>query len=118
MCRPSANPARAPSSTTRRFNTGSAPGNPRQVGQVFEFGSSPKRVAQPQKIFDSVLNCAWISRPITVSQVILSLLRSQPARICAGASCFLFKFSPTDAEACTLHFELVQLVRQLRSLVA
>jgi hypothetical protein len=56
ILRESARAARAPSSTARRFKTGSAPGNPKQTGQVFAFGSSPNRVEQPQKIFDSVLS--------------------------------------------------------------
>ncbi len=29
-----------------------------QTGHVFWFGSSPKRVEQPQKILDSVNSCA------------------------------------------------------------
>src|SRR5262245_18831423 len=66
--KPRARAARAPSSSALRLSTGNAPGNPRQVGHVFAFGSSPKRVAQPQKIFDSVLSCAWISSPMMVSQ--------------------------------------------------
>src|ERR1044071_8245274 len=69
MCSPSANAARPPNSTARRFKTGNAPGRPRQTGHVFEFGSSPKRVEHPQKIFDSVLSCAWTSSPIIVSQL-------------------------------------------------
>src|SRR5438128_12589730 len=72
MRRPSATAARAPSSTARQFKTGSAPGKPRHTGQVLEFGSSPNRVEQPQKIFDSVLSCAWTSRPIMVSQLLVS----------------------------------------------
>jgi hypothetical protein len=37
-----------------RFSTGKAPGSPRQTGQTFEFGGSPKRVEQEQKIFEAV----------------------------------------------------------------
>jgi len=51
--------------------TGKAPGNPKHTGQVFELGSSPKRVEQPQNIFDSVLSWAWISSPITASYLSL-----------------------------------------------
>src|SRR5436309_14219876 len=69
MLSPSASAARAPNSTARQLSTGSAPGRPRHTGHVFEFGSSPKRVEQPQKIFDSVLNCAWTSSPMMVSQL-------------------------------------------------
>src|SRR5205809_8047209 len=71
MCRPRASAARAPKSTTRRFKTGSAPGSPRQTGQVFAFGSDPKRVEHPQKIFDSVLSWAWTSSPMMVSQSLI-----------------------------------------------
>src|ERR1043165_3106766 len=69
ICRPNASAARAANSIARRFKTGSAPGNPRHTGQVFAFGSSPKRVEHPQKIFDSVLSWAWTSSPMMVSQL-------------------------------------------------
>ena len=72
MCSPSASAARAPNSMTRRFKTGSAPGNARHTGHVFAFGSSPKRVEHPQKIFDSVLSWAWTSSPMMVSQLLVS----------------------------------------------
>jgi len=49
---------RMASSTARRFNTGSAPGSPRQTAQTFVFGGDPNRVLQPQKIFVSVSSCA------------------------------------------------------------
>src|SRR5882672_3225960 len=77
MFSPSASAARAPSSTARQLSTGKAPGKPRQTGQVFEFGSSPKRVEHPQKIFDSVFSCACISRPIMVSQLVMVSCYSQ-----------------------------------------
>src|SRR5256885_1124968 len=70
-CSPSASAARAPNSITRRFKTGSAPGKPRHTGQVLAFGSSPKRVEHPQKIFDSVLSWAWTSSPMMVSQLLI-----------------------------------------------
>src|SRR5438034_6365946 len=83
MCSPSASAARAPSSTARQFSTGNAPGKPRHTGHVFEFGTSPKCVEQPQKIFDAVLSCAWISRPTMVSQaVIVSSFRFQVSGSC------------------------------------
>src|ERR1041384_3337463 len=72
MRSPSANAARAPNSTARRFKTGNAPGRPRHTGHVFAFGSSPKRVEHPQKIFDSVLSWAWTSSPMMVSQELVS----------------------------------------------
>ncbi len=41
-------------STALRFSTGSAPGSPRQVGQICVFGSPPYLFTQPQNAFDSV----------------------------------------------------------------
>ncbi len=38
-------------STTLRLSTGSTPGMPRQMGQVWELGAAPNFVEQPQKIF-------------------------------------------------------------------
>src|SRR6185369_10435629 len=58
-------PALMANSTTFLFNTGSAPGSPRQTGQVWELGSEPKAVEQPQKILESVLSWTWTSRPMT-----------------------------------------------------
>ena len=53
--------------TASRLRTGKAPGRPRQTGQVFEFGGSPKRVEHEQKIFDFVRSWTWTSSPITAS---------------------------------------------------
>jgi hypothetical protein len=41
------------------------------MGQVFAFGLAPNLVAQEQNILDFVFNSACISRPITVSKLIL-----------------------------------------------
>ena len=49
------------------FTTGSAPGRPRQIGQVFVFGSPPKTFAQPQNIFVFVCSSTCTSRPRTGS---------------------------------------------------
>ena len=54
-------------STAARFSTGSAPGSPRHTGQTCVLGGAPNAVLQPQKIFDAVSSCAWISRPMTAS---------------------------------------------------
>src|SRR5204863_336888 len=62
-----ASPRRIASSTTLWLSTGSTPGKPMHTGHVLSLGASPKRVAQPQKIFDAVSICAWTSRPITGS---------------------------------------------------
>ena len=47
--------------------TGSAPGRPRQTGQIWVFGSAPNSVEQPQNIFEAVPSSTWVSRPITGS---------------------------------------------------
>src|SRR6266700_5698821 len=52
-------------STALRFSTGSAPGNPRHVGQTCVFGSPPYLFTQPQNAFDSVRSWTWTSSPIT-----------------------------------------------------
>src|SRR5258708_23449567 len=54
-------------STALRFRTGNAPGIPRQTGQTFVLGGSPKRVEQEEKIFEAVSNWTWTSSPITGS---------------------------------------------------
>src|ERR1700685_4673049 len=59
--------ARVANSTALRFNTGKAPGMPRQTGQTLVFGGSPKRVEQEQKIFDAVSSWTWTSSPMTGS---------------------------------------------------
>ena len=46
---------------------GSVPGWPRQTGQVWTLGSSPKLSSQPQNIFVRVESWTWISSPITAS---------------------------------------------------
>ena len=59
-----ASPARIASA----LGTGSAPGRPRQAGQTFVLGGSPKVVRQPQNILVRVRSCTCTSSPITVSQ--------------------------------------------------
>src|ERR1700674_4892478 len=61
-----------PSSTARLCSTGNAPGKPRQTGQVFEFGGSPKRVEQAQKALVNVFSCTWTSSPITGSYIAIT----------------------------------------------
>src|SRR5437762_11675267 len=67
----------SPVRTVRRnassFITGKAPGSPRQIGQVWEFGSAPNSTGQAQNIFDRVFNCACTSRPIVVRYFIPSV---------------------------------------------
>ena len=53
--------------TARRFNTGSAPGSPRQTGQTLVLGGAPKLVGHPQKIFVAVESCTCTSSPMTGS---------------------------------------------------
>src|SRR5437588_6084888 len=54
-------------STTFLLRTGRAPGSPRQTGQTFVFGGSPKRVEQEQKILLAVSSWTCTSSPITGS---------------------------------------------------
>ena len=62
-----ARPITSPKWTARALSTGSAPGSPRQTGQVRVLGSSPKDSAQEQNIFVCVESWTWISSPITGS---------------------------------------------------
>src|SRR5580692_7323480 len=59
--------ARMAISTARLLRTGRVPGRPRQTGQTLEFGESPNRVEQPQKIFVLVRSWRWTSRAMTGS---------------------------------------------------
>ena len=56
----------------RSLTTGSAPGSPRQVGQVWMFGGSLNDSSQPQNIFVLVLSWTWISKPITGSYAVMT----------------------------------------------
>src|SRR6266478_4589569 len=68
MRQPKALPALIAISTAASFSAGRAPGSPRQTMQTCVLGGAPKRVGQPQKIFDRVRSCAWTSSPITGSK--------------------------------------------------
>ncbi len=57
---------------------------PRSTRLAWVLGSAPKVVALPEKIFDWVASCAWISSPITVSHCIFNFLRIRPGRACAN----------------------------------
>src|SRR5271167_2652321 len=57
-------------STARLFSTGSAPGRPRQTGQMLVFGGAPNFAEQPQKAFVRVSSCTWTSSPITGSYLV------------------------------------------------
>ena len=63
----SASPIIRPKWIAWALATGSAPGSPRQTGQVRVLGGSPKDSSQPQNIFVRVLSWTWISRPMTGS---------------------------------------------------
>src|SRR5437660_12269734 len=67
MRQPSARAAKPANSTAFRLSTGRAPGNPKQTGQTFVFGGSPKRVEQEQKILVVVRSWTCTSRPMTGS---------------------------------------------------
>ena len=45
---------RMANSTACSLSTGNEPGNPRQVGQMFTFGSSPNALRHPQNSFVAV----------------------------------------------------------------
>ena len=64
---PSAMPIISPKWIASALATGSAPGRPRQTGQVRVFGGSPKLSSQPQNIFVWVASWTWISSPMTGS---------------------------------------------------
>src|SRR3954471_21449714 len=49
------------------FATGNTPGMPRQIGQTFVFGAAPNSFAHPHHIFERVLSCTCVSRPMTAS---------------------------------------------------
>src|SRR6266576_6222409 len=68
----SAMAASVANSTALRFSTGKAPGSPRQTGQTFVFGGSPKRVEHEQKILLAVSSWTWTSSPITGSYFALA----------------------------------------------
>ena len=55
-------------STACSFNTGSEPGNPKQVGQMLTFGSSPNALRQPQNSFVAVCSSQCTSSPMTIFQ--------------------------------------------------
>jgi hypothetical protein len=63
-----ASPIRMADSTATRLSTGSAPGNPRQVGQTWVLGGAPNTVAQPQNIFVAVDSSTCTSSPSTGSK--------------------------------------------------
>lgn len=66
MSQSSMSPVRIVSCNASAFITGSAPGSPRQVGQVCEFGAAPNSTWQPQNILERVRSWAWTSKPIVV----------------------------------------------------
>src|SRR5271165_31444 len=58
-------------STACLLSTGSAPGSPRQTGQMFVFGGAPNFAEQPQNAFVLVSSCTWTSSPITGSYLVI-----------------------------------------------
>ncbi len=69
-CSSKASAVRTANSTARRLITGSVPGMPRQIGQVWLLGGAPNVVAQPQNILERVASWACTSSPMTVSYVV------------------------------------------------
>src|SRR3954468_9558831 len=72
------------SSIAARFGTGSAPGNARQTGQVFEFGAAAYSTGQRQNIFVRVFRWTWISSPMTGSHSAMEHLLRLAQRILEG----------------------------------
>ncbi len=65
---PIARPVAITCSTATRLMTGSAPGRPRQTGQVCVLGGAPSYwLEHAQNILDAVRSWQWISMPITAS---------------------------------------------------
>src|SRR5271156_1314887 len=62
--------ARTANSTARLFRTGSAPGRPRQTGQILVLGAAPNFAEQPQKALVRVSSCTWTSSPMTGSYLV------------------------------------------------
>src|SRR5437867_12236503 len=58
---------------------------PRQTGQTLVLAGAPKRVEQPQKIFESVRSWQWTSRPMTGSYS-MPLLDGATRRVSGAAS--------------------------------
>src|SRR4051812_16712327 len=58
---------------------------PRHTGQTWVLGSAPNAALQPQKIFVAVSSWAWISRPMTASNVSGAKSRTRPGRNHLGA---------------------------------
>src|SRR5271168_1489870 len=57
-------------STARLFSTGSAPGRPRQTGQILVLGAAPNFAEKPQKALVRVSSCTWTSRPMMGSYLV------------------------------------------------
>jgi len=64
---PTASPKRIARSTAPRFGTGSTPGSAMSTALACVFGAAPNAVDAPEKIFDTVESCAWVSMPMTIS---------------------------------------------------
>jgi hypothetical protein len=54
-------------STAFLLRTGKTPGKARSTAQAWVLGSAPKAVEAPEKIFETVANCACVSMPMTTS---------------------------------------------------
>src|SRR4029450_4421871 len=65
-----ARPKRIADSTARLFKTGRTPGNAISTAHAWVLGGAPNAVDAPENIFERVLNCACVSRPMTISHFI------------------------------------------------
>ena len=77
-----AGPALTGRSSAFSLSTGRAPGRPAHTGQQWVLGAPPNWVVQAQKILLRVASSTWVSRPMTVSQV----MSVSPLPVRAGAS--------------------------------
>ena len=80
MVAPTASPKRIACSTAARFKTGSTPGSAISTAEAWVLGGAPKAAAAAEKILLRVLSCAWVSMPMTTSQ----LTASAPRRAAGG----------------------------------
>ena len=62
-------PKRMARSTAPLLATGSTPGSAISTALAWVLGAAPNAVDDPEKIFDAVDNCAWVSSPMTISHL-------------------------------------------------
>src|SRR5699024_11736491 len=58
--------------STARLNTGKAPGKAISTSLAWVFGSAPKAALLLEKILDAVDSCTCVSKPMTISQSMIT----------------------------------------------